>query len=196
MRWNRVSSPLLLAVVAFCAYEAKAQADTHSAPRNAAAIYGGYSYLSNSFNNHSTFSSGFGMNGWDADVSLPVFKICDLKAEGLGFYDNNLGDAEHAVFLLVGPVLKHRLRKDTLFAQGLGGYGHINAAALSLGGEGANTNTFAADLGAGVDIPFAPRIAWRVQGGVLYSAFSAQSNQISGLPRWFGRLSTGIVMHF
>ncbi|HWG19154.1 MAG TPA: hypothetical protein VG225_01405 [Terracidiphilus sp.] len=159
-------------------------------------IYGGYSYLSNSFNNHSTYSSGSGMNGWDADVTLPAFRSWNLKLEGLGFYDNNLGDAERAHFFLAGPVLKHRLGKDTLFAQGLAGYGHINAQALSLGGEGANTNTFAADVDGGIDIPFAPRIAWRVQGGVLYSAFGAQSNQISGLPRWFGRLSTGVVLRF
>jgi hypothetical protein len=187
--------PLLLAVILLCARAVKAQADTHSKPGAGIAIYGGYSYLSNSFNNHSTFSSGSGMNGWDADVTVPAFRM-NLKIEGLGFYDDNLGDAEHAHFFLAGPVLKHRLHKDTLFAQGLAGFGHINAAALSLGGEGANTNTFAADMDGGIDIPFAPRIAWRVQGGVLYSAFSAQSNQISGLPRWFGRFSTGVVMHF
>lgn len=187
---------LLLAVVLLCAPEGKAQADTHSASGGAVTIYAGYSYLSNSFNNHSTFSSGSGMNGWDADVTLPAFRTWNLKVEGLGFYDDNLGDAEHAHFFLAGPVLKHRLGKDTLFAQGLAGLGHINAAALSLGAEGANTNTFAADMGGGLDIPVAPRFAWRLEGGVLYSAFSAQSNQISGLPRWFGRFSTGVVMHF
>ena len=196
MRCKGMVFSLLLVLVSLCGGQAKAQADAQTKSADTVTIYGGYSYIANSFNNHSTFSSGSGMNGWDADVTLPAFRRWNLKVEGLGFYDDNLGDAEHALFFLAGPVLKHKLRKDTLFAQGLAGYGHINAAALSLGGEGANTNTFAADMDAGFDIPVAPRIAWRLEGGVLYSAFSAQSNQISGLPRWFPRFTTGVVMHF
>jgi hypothetical protein len=179
-----------------CAHEMSAQTDAHTKGGGAITIYGGYSYLSNSFNNHSTASEGSGMNGWTADATLPALRICDLKLEGLGFYNNNLGDPERAHFILAGPVVKHRVGKDILFAQGLVGYGRIDAKALSFGAEGANTNTFAADLGGGFDLPIAPRVAWRLEGGVLRSAFSAQDNQISGLPRWFGRFSTGVVMHF
>lgn len=195
MRYDRIVRPFLVAVL-LCSACCQAQEGALKAANNIT-VYGGYSWLSNSFNNHSSYSSGSGMNGWNADVGLPVFRHFDLKLEGLGFYNNNLGIATHAHFFLAGPTLCHRLGKNTLFVQGLGGLGHINGEAMALGGDPAGrTNSFSADLGGGMDFHVAPRIAWRVEGGTLFSAFSSASDQIHGLPRWFGRVSTGIVARF
>jgi len=197
MAWKRITVVVLF-VCAFHQASAPAQEGAVKAATRFT-VYGGYSWLSDSFNNHSSYSAGSrsGMNGWDADASLPLFRHFDLEVEGLGFYDTNLGIPEKAHYFLAGPKVRHGLGSTTLFAYGLLGLGHLNSKALALGAEPAGrTNSIATDLGAGLDFRIAPRVAWRVQGGELFSAFTAQDNQINGLTRWFGRVSTGVVLHF
>jgi hypothetical protein len=189
--------PVVLVAALPCWVSVSAQVDTARRVATRSSIYGGYSWLSNSFNNHSSASSANGMNGWTADVGVPLTRLVNLKVEGLGFYNTNYGDPERAHFFLAGPGLEHRFSGKVLFVQGLVGIGHLNSTAMALGGEPAGkTNSFAADVDAGIDFPIVPTIAWRVEGGLVNSHFTATSNQIHGVPTWFGRVSTGIVFRF
>ncbi len=159
-------------------------------------IYAGYTYLSNSFNSHASFSGG-GLNGWDAAASFPLIRGFGVKAESFGFYGSSLGDSQVAHFILAGGQYTRRFGKESGFVHGLAGIGHINDAALTLGGEGPSSNfSFAADAGVGLDTPIGRNLAWRVEGGILHSNFTAASNQIHGLPNYFARLSTGVAWRF
>ena len=159
-------------------------------------LYFGYSYLSNSFNSYANFSGG-GLNGWDAAGTFPVTHSVAVKAEAFGFYGNSLGDSQLAHFFLVGGQYGRHFGKESAFVHGMVGLGHINDQALTLGGEGPSSNfSFAADAGAGLDTPIARSLAWRVEGSMLYSDFTAASNQIHGLPTYFARFSTGVAWRF
>jgi hypothetical protein len=159
-------------------------------------MYAGYTYLSNSFNSYARFSSG-GLNGWDAAASFPLIHGFAVKAEAFGYYGTSLGDSQVAHFVLAGGQFTKRFGKESAFVHGLAGIGHINNAALTLGGEGPSSNfSFAADAGAGLDTPIARRLAWRVEGSMLHSDFTAAGDQIHGLPNYFARFSTGIVWRF
>jgi hypothetical protein len=173
---------------------AQIEPGSHDSGRNE--MNAGYTYLSNSFNNYASFSGG-GLSGWEAGASFPLIHGFAVKAEALGFYGNSLGDSQVAHFVLAGGQYRRRFGKESVFVHGLAGIGHINDAALALGGEGPSSNfSLAADVGAGLDTPFARRLAWRVAGSMLRSNFTAASDQIHGLPNLFARLSTGIVWRF
>lgn len=173
-----------------------AQIEPGTNPIRGSELYGGYSYLSNSFNSHAGFSGG-GLNGWDAAASFPMSHGLGAKVAAFGFYGNSLGDSQAAHFVLAGGQYTKRIGKESAFVHGLAGIGHINDQALTLGGEGPSSNfSFAADAGAGLDIPIKRRLAWRVEGGMLHSNFTAASNQIHSLPNYFARFSTGLVFRF
>jgi len=186
---------LLAGLAGLCSQNVHAQTENRITSRRIA-IYGGFSWVSNSFNSWGNFQSS-GMSGWDADATLPVSSRFSVKLEGLGFYDNHLGDPDHAHFILAGPQMERHFRRDMLFAYALAGYGHINPKAIIQGiNIPGTTSTFSTDLGAGIDIPIARRLAWRAEGGVLYASFPSASDQISARPNWFGRISSGIVVRF
>jgi hypothetical protein len=159
-------------------------------------IFGGYAYLSNSFNSHTGFR-GPGLNGWDAAAAFPIARNLGVKVEGLGFYGNSLGYAQDAHFFLAGGQYTQRFSNESVFVHGLAGIGHINTEALTLGGEGPSSNfALAADGGGGLDTPISKRMAWRVEGALLYANFTPASNQIHSTPNYFARISTGIVWRF
>lgn len=187
---------LLAGLALLSSQSALAQTENRVSSAHRIAIYGGYARVSNSFNSWGSFQSS-GMNGWDADAAFPVSGRLSVKVEGLGFYDNHLDLPEHVHFILSGPQIERLLRRDMLFAYALAGYGHINPKAVTQGiSIPGTTSTFSADIGAGIDIPVARRVAWRVEGGTLYASFPSASDQIQGRPNWFGRISSGIVVRF
>jgi hypothetical protein len=172
-----------------------------SRPSGRQEIYGGYSYLSNSFNTHSygngqTFG-GSGLNGWSIAALFPISKSIGVKVTGLGFYGTSLGDSQRAYFFLGGAQYTKRFGKESGFVHGLAGLGHINDQALTLGGEGPQSNfSVTADAGGGLDTPISRSMAWRIEGAMLFADFKPASNQIQGTPKFFARISTGIVFHF
>jgi hypothetical protein len=159
-------------------------------------IFGGYSLLSNSFNGHSSATSHVPLNGWDAAFSAPIRNALRFKADVSGYYGTSLGDPQRPVFILGGAQYSKHFGKETGFLEGLLGVGAINSSFW--GGQGSVSRaTFAAVVGGGLDTPISQTLAFRVQGDLLHANFTiSDSNEIHGLPNYFGRFSAGLVWKF
>jgi hypothetical protein len=163
-------------------------------------LYGGYSYLSNSLDGLP--GSQHGLNGFDAALAIPPWHNLRFRVDVSGYFGTNLGAPQHPYFILGGGQYSWRIRRESLFIEGLAGTGGANKTWAPNGAIG-QTASFASVVGGGLDTPLTPRFAFRVEGGYQYSYFilttASSSNipySISGLPRNFGRLSTGIVWNF
>jgi len=163
-------------------------------------IYGGYTYLSNSFNGIP--GSRQPLNGWDASAAFPAWHSLRFKIDTSSYRGTNLGAPQHPFFIMGGGQYSRRLGRETVFVEGLVGVGGLNKdwGANKIAGETASIVTLA---GGGVDTPLTRRIAWRVDGGFQYSYFALQSAnasiipyRIPGLPTYFGRVSSGLVWKF
>lgn len=174
----------------------RAQTDAGSRAPGETELYAGYSYLSNSFNSHTGFSGG-GLNGWDASVKLPLSNSFGVKIAAIGEYGSSLGDAQRAHFIMGGGQYGWRFGASSAYVHGLVGLGHINAQALTLGGQGPNSDSsLTEDAGGGFNVPFSRRMAWRIEAAMLHADFTPASNQIHDTPNYFARISTGVVWRF
>jgi hypothetical protein len=178
--------------------------DAGAASHNRYELFGGYSFLSNSFARRSGDTSLAPLNGWDAGVAFRAWHDLDpnrpwhrfgIKTEVSGYYGTSLNSPQQPIFLLVGPQYTWPLGKNSLFAEGQVGFGHLNNKWNPFNG-GATGNSFVAFMGAGFDHPIASRLAFRVEGGMLYTNFSFPNNESLGFPNYFARISTGLVWHF
>jgi hypothetical protein len=162
-------------------------------------IYGGYSYLSNSLNG--VPGSHHGLNGFDASVGFPSWHNLRFKVDTSGYFGTNLGAPQHPYFILGGAQYTWRLRRDSVFVEGLGGTGGANKTWPANNAQG-QTASFAALIGGGLDVPLTRRVAFRVDGGYQYSYFALEHSvtlvpyRIPGLPMNFGRISSGLVWKF
>jgi hypothetical protein len=194
MKTIRIMTLALFAPILAAALPAQTEPGTN--PAQSREIYGGYSYLSNSFNSHEGFR-GPGLNGWDAAGSFPITKRLGVKVEGLGFYGTSLTYSQAAHFFLGGVQYTRSFSKESVFVHGLAGIGHINTDALTLGGQGPKSNfSIATDAGGGIDTPISKRLAWRVEAAMLFADFTPASDQIHQTPNFFARVSTGVAWRF
>jgi hypothetical protein len=163
-------------------------------------LFAGYSWLSNSMNG--VAGSHQPLNGWDASLGFPTWHGLRFKVDVSAYRGTNLDAPQHAFFILGGAEYSHRLGRERLFVEGLGGDGGMNRnwGPNQIPGE---TASFAALMGGGVDTPITKRFAWRVEGGYQYSYFKLIQSLATlmpydypGLPNNFGRLSTGLVWNF
>jgi len=163
-------------------------------------IYGGYTYLSNTFNG--VPGSRQALNGWDASVGFPAWHNLRFKVDAYGYRGTNLDAPQHAFFIMGGGQYNWHLGRETVFAEGLVGDGGLNRnwGAAQAPGE---TASFATLLGGGLDTPLTRHIAFRVDGGFQYSYFALiqpppynSPYRIPGLPTDFGRLSSGLLWQF
>jgi hypothetical protein len=163
-------------------------------------VYGGYAFLSNTFNG--VPESRQPLNGWDAAVAVPPWHHLRFRADFLGYGGNNLGAPQHAFFILGGGQYDVRLGRETVFAEALVGDGGLNRnwGAKQITGE---TASFSSVLGGGLDTPITRHIAFRVDGGYQYSYFALLGPKptlipyrIPGLPTNFGLITTGLVCKF
>ena len=166
-------------------------------------VFGGYSFLSNSFNDYSfPGTSHVPLNGWDAGLAFRTWHQLDssswhrmgVKADVSGYYGTSLGSPQRPILLLAGPQYTWAFGRNRPFIQGQVGFGHVNSDGLPP--SPTSTNSFAAFVGAGYDRQITPRIAFRIEGGMLHTNFSSGSPEIHGVPNYFARLSTGLVWHF
>lgn len=184
---------LLLSVASLLTPAANAQSES-SAPYQ---IFGGFTYLSNSFNG--TPGARQPLTGWDASVSFPPYRHLRFVIDVSDYSGNNLGAPQHAYFIMGGGEYERRFHREGLFVKGLVGEAGINrnwGANATFGGT-ASLSTF---LGGGVDTPISRRFAIRVEGGFQHTNFALiQSptdqvpHRIPGLPNYFGRISTGLI---
>jgi hypothetical protein len=158
-------------------------------------VFGGYSFLSNSFNGHSSFGSHQPLNGWESAFALPISRSLSFKASADGYYGTSLGSPQRPIFILGGVAYSRHFGKETGFVEGLAGLGILNSDWWGGAVPGA-TKSFVASAGGGLDTPLTKRLAFRVQGGLLYANFTINDNQIGGLPNYFARISTGLVWRF
>jgi hypothetical protein len=163
-------------------------------------IYGGYSLLSNSFNG--VPGSRRPLNGWDASFGFAPWRGLRFKVEAFGYRGTNLGAPQQPLFILGGGQYSRRVRRETIFVEGMAGEVGLNrnwGANQTLG----ETASFATLLGGGLDTPLSRRFACRVNAGFVYENIALQGPKplinpyrIPGLPNYFGRISTGLVWRF
>ena len=161
-------------------------------------IYGGYTWLSNSFNGIP--GSEHPLNGWDAAVGFPAWHNLRFKVDVYGYRGTNLGAPQNAFFILAGGQYDFRIRRETLFGEVLMGDGGLpkNWGPNGIAGE---TASFAVLVGGGLDTRIARHFALRVAGHYQYSYFALSGAynlpyRIPGLPTNFGRFTTGPVWQF
>lgn len=163
-------------------------------------IFGGYSYLSNSFNG--VPGARQSLHGWDASVGFPAWRKLRFKIDTFGYYGTNTGASQNAIFILAGGQYDWHLRRETLFAEGMIGAGGLPRywGPNQLPGE---TASFAAVVGGGFDTRVARHFALRANGDFVYSNFALVHTvaqlipyRVPGLPNYFGRISTGVVLLF
>jgi hypothetical protein len=165
-------------------------------------LFGGYSFLSNSINGVS--GSQQSLNGYEIAFAIPPWHDLRFKMNMFQYRGTNQGAVEHPYFIMGGGQYGRNVGRDNLFVEAMLGEGGVNAdwgANKTIG----QTASFSALVGGGLDIPFAPRFAFRVQGDYQYAYFKQAASRnpgtgvpvyVSGLPTNFGRFSSGIVWRF
>jgi hypothetical protein len=162
-------------------------------------IYGGYSYISNSINGIP--GSRHALNGWDASIAFKPWHNVRFKIDVPGYRGTNLGAKVDTYAIMGGAQYSHRVRRETLYVEGVAGDAGANKYWGPNGLLG-QTVAFAAFVGGGLDTPITKHIAFRVDGGFQYFYFALDTNKtlipytIPGLPSNFGRVSSGLVWQF
>ncbi len=152
-------------------------------------LYGGYSYVFNSFY---SVNSG-GMSGWDAAFKVPVWRsFFGIKGDVSGYKKTGALDiGTKNMFILVGPQVGMHISTSTVFLHGMVGSAHLTNDATSN-----SHNSFALAIGAGLDAGMSRRLAWRVNGDFYNTHFHNSSDNIAEVKNSTGRFSTGPVFRF
>lgn len=195
----RVLAFLLCFASVVSAQSAPASPDAGSSSRYQ--LYGGYTWLSNSFNG--TPGNQQSLNGVEASVALPyVWRGLRFKADTAFYRGTNQGAPQNGYFVLGGWQYDYRLGRETLFGEVLAGDIGINQnwGPNQLPGMTASFTTLE---GGGLDTPISRRFAIRVGGDFVYenlalieSLKNTTPYRVPGLPNFFGRISTGLVWKF
>ena len=162
-------------------------------------IYGGYSFLSNTMNGIPGERQP--LNGWDASGAFAAWHGFRFKMDVFAYRGTNQGIPQKPFFIMAGAEYDKRIRKETIFAEVLGGNGGLNKNWGPNGNIGRNTS-FAMIFGGGLDTSLSRHFAYRVSGDLLTSNFTVLNSVTSiayrypGLPNQFGRISTGLVWKF
>jgi hypothetical protein len=168
-------------------------------------IYGGYSWLSNSFNGLPGAQKA--LNGLDGGAAFEPWHHLRFKVDASMYLGSNTGAPQHAFFIMGGAQYGTTIHRERFFAEALVGEGGINGnwligdATDYLHGHSGSTASLAEFLGGGIDTPISRRAAIRVEGGMQHSGFQAiePSSEgsfpyhLNGIPNYFGRFSVGMV---
>jgi hypothetical protein len=192
---RRLFSLFLLAALSGSPTLLCAQSDSPSYSTPNLELYGGYSYVFNSYDSTSTHVVTGGMNGWDASFKVPLIgPLLGIKGDVSGIYRNDAPDFNPRVyFFLLGPQVGVHLGRSTLFAHGMVGSAHLNQEAIP---NLASDNTLAIAVGGGLDAGLSRHWAWRVTGDFYNTRFKAGNNTVSGITNTNGRVATGPVLRF
>ena len=160
-------------------------------------LYGGATYVSNAFNGVPGARSA--LLGWESSAEFPAWRNVRLKINVSGTTGESGGASQSSYFVLGGGQYEHALGRERFFAHALVGDMGITR---NWGPEShpGMTASFAALLGGGVDTPVSSHFAWRVEGDMQHTNLDLvepNEHQLpyasSGLPRFAGRISTGVV---
>jgi hypothetical protein len=168
-------------------------------------LYGGYSWLSNSFNG--TPGSRQPLNGWDAGIAFAQWHHLRFKLDYSMFRGTNLSSPEHAFLILGGGQYDAAFHRERFFAEALVGEAGLNGTWYNFKSAGykdgttGGTASLAEFLGGGIDTPISLHTAFRIEAGVQHSNFNPIKPlpdpvpyHVDGLPNYFGRVTAGIVL--
>ena len=191
---------IVSAVIAFLAMTSAAIAAQSSAGGHGGTpnfeLYGGYSYVFNTYNPSQNNYSLSGSNGWDASLKVPILgAFLGIKGDVSGYYSNDKypNFSPRSYFFLLGPQVGFHMGRSTLFAHGLVGSAHVTSKALP---NIKSDNTLAVAVGAGLDIGIGRFLAWRVTGDFYNTHYQATDNNFNQIKNSNGRVSTGPVLRF
>ncbi|MGA2650124.1 MAG: hypothetical protein ABSF28_06365 [Terracidiphilus sp.] len=162
-------------------------------------VYGGYNYLSNSFNG--VPGARQGLSGWDVAGEFPEYHGVRFVLDTFGYRGTNQGVPQHAMFIMAGAQFGRRFGREKAYLEGLAGNGNLNQD-WAPGGVRGEVNAFSAVLGGGVDTPLTRHLAFRVAGGYQHTSFNAIGAttligyRIPGLPHSFARITSGLIWKF
>jgi hypothetical protein len=163
-------------------------------------VYGGYTYLSNTFNGIP--GSRQALNGWDASLAFPSWHHIRFKVDTFGYRGTNLGAPQHAIFIVAGGQYAWRFHRESIFGESLFGDAGLNRNWGPNQVPGASAS-FAMLFGGGLDTSLTKHLTYRVDGDYLHTNFALGADlippnpyRIPGLPNSFGRTSTGLVWKF
>jgi len=187
----------LISLIAFLCLSPVLLAQSEAPPRYQ--LYGGYSYLSNSFN--AVPGSRQPLNGWDASLAFFSWHNLRFIVDTYGYRGTNLGAPQNPVYIMGGAHYALRVKRESVFAEALLGEAGLNHnwGANQALGQTASLSTLA---GGGLDTPLSRRISFRVNGGLQYTYFTlggphiANPYRLPGMPIYFARISTGLVWQF
>lgn len=133
----------------------------------------------------STFSPNEGgLNGWEGAFNVKVKPLLGVEGD-VSHYGLGAGASiPRTTAVLFGPRVTVGVAGIKLFAHGLLGGEHSSSS------TGISNGAFALALGGGVDVPFAPFFAWRVQGDYLNA--TTESPAIGN----HARFTTGLAFRF
>ena len=187
----------LLSLIAILCLSSVLHAQKEVPPR--ILVFGGYSFLSNSLDGVAGYHRG--LNGFDASVAFGAWHNLRFKVDTTAYFGSNLGAPQHPYFLMGGPQYTFRIKRESVFVEGMGGTGGASQTWPANGAQG-QTASFAAVVGGGLDTPISRHFAYRIEGGYQYSYFGLETPihlipyRIPGLPTNFGRASSGLVWKF
>jgi hypothetical protein len=190
-------------IVAFLGLSVVAAAQQRSAPP--LQIYGGYSWLSNSFNGVPGSQSA--LNGWNAGAAFQPWHHLRFKVDFSMFRGMNASAPQHAFLFMAGGQYEAMIHRERCYAEVLVGEGGLNGTwfkanpAGYIHGNTGMTASLAEYLGGGIDTPINHHAAIRVEGGVQHTGFvpikpysmGALPYRPNGMPNYFGRFSVGMV---
>jgi len=185
--------PLLLTAAFLCPLLLSAQSDQAGRYQ----LYGGYSYLSNSFNG--VPGSSKALNGWDAGLVFPAWHGLSVKIDVSRYSGTNLGAKQQALSIVSGGQYERSFHRERWFAEALFGDVGMNRY-WGPNGQAGMTASFTTLLGGGIDTPLSQHLALRIQGdyrnsnlALIQSTSYTLPYRVPGLPKNFGSLSTGVV---
>jgi hypothetical protein len=160
-------------------------------------VYGGFNYLSNSFNGlpgeHQPLA------GWDARVTLPWYHHLRAVVDFSRITGTNQGSQQRGMFYMGGGQYEVHFHREGLFVEGLAGEMGLNRY-WGPGGTLSGTASFTEFLGGGLDTPLSHGFALRVEGGEQHTNLALIESlkdpvpyHLSGLPNNFGRVTAGVV---
>ena len=113
----------MLALKSVAAVGLRAQTEATIQAHTRFQLYGGYTFLSNSFNGLPGARQP--LNGWDASISVPGHHDLHFKFEASGYRGTNQGASQKSVFIMGGAQFNHRFGRETAFAEALAGDGGL-----------------------------------------------------------------------
>ena len=161
-------------------------------------VYGGYSWLSNTFNGLP--GSHHQLNGWDASLGFRPWHGLRFKIDTFAYDGTNLGAPQRPLFITAGGEYSRRFRRESVFVEGLFGECGLNQDWGPQKTQG-GTASFATVFGGGLDTPVARHFNLRVGGDFINTNFALVaagpvSYRIPGLPQNFAKVTTGLVWGF